>query len=762
MDIEFCIGGSADNFSGFQAIALYGNYDDNDIKKLDSWILTEEPSYRIKHTADFISYAVRDTRFLAPNGSRANRVTVEIRIARKAKLSNQSPLDLLNEIYNKFKSDYAVAIGEGINLRYKLKPEAANYDVITADFCKLVGNYSCDHPSDAGYVEMQGSATGFLCIETEDQLRDFFYDSQYPEFSNYSQIEIGKDCRSKVSADLIRIPEKIDVVVMVNGDKVATLTSLSKTCIISAKSTELEDYDTVRFTLGELRAKGGSISKTNSYSIVWDKDDGIVRCTLHGKPKNFKMKVEFQGDDAGVDRVIKSRQKLTLMIGSSERKTFYITGNPSSLNELLPANKIFDMNKKTLKQPIIIEGVKDWELKYDHESIDEDRITLYVDVQPKKASSKSEKPVSDFGSGVVRNKPTKYEKEDYGNVTVIEGSYFDNGNVDSDYERETANNKGVDEPTNGFKAWLADNRQKIALAAIALLVVAIACVIFYNQGDPTSAELRTKLCDAAIKGDAAQIAQAYNALSDNDKQAVKDYCVVADNISSETKKEIEDYKSKHKDEIKGDGAWAALCKQSQTIHQMTIPSETPSGGQTADDQKTGDQQTGGDQQNENQQTGGKQNGGKKVEDPKTVLAYLQKQEFDKAMQLTNDATDKLAIAVLKKNVGKFSKDFYSQRISKWKDWAVEIAQKYLLTDINAKIAVVGYEGVLSDNPGAVYSNIVGRFKEELALLDAKGLKATAHLRKMFPKDKPKRRNLEVYIKKLADDKKVTWDEFLNF
>ena len=178
------------------------------------------------------------------------------------------------------------------------------------------------------------------------------------------------------------------------------------------------------------------------------------------------------------------------------------------------------------------------------------------------------------------------------------------------------------------------------------------------------------------------------------------------------------------------------------------------------DQQTDNQQTGG-KKNENQQTGGKQNGAKKAEDPKTVLAYLQKQEFDMAMAATNRETDKLAIAVLKKNVGRFSKDFYSQRISKWKDWAVVIAQNYLIADINAKIAL-GYEGVLSDNPGAVYSNIVGRFKEELALLNAKGLNATWHLRKMFPKDRPKKRDLDVYARKLADDKKVTWNEFVKF
>ena len=791
MDIEFCIGGSSYNFSGFQPIAQRGSHTDDDIRKLDSWILTEEPTYRIKHSNKFISYAVRDTRFLAPNGNRPNRVTVEVRIDRKVKLGNgASPLDLVNAFYDKFRDQYAVAMGEGANRKFKLKPETADFDAISADFMKLLSQYKPVPASDAGYVEMRGASSGFLCIETEDKLRGFFRDTQYTAFERYSQIEIGKNCDAKVSPDLrnLEIPRKIEVDVYLNGKKKTTLQSDDESFTAYLPSTKLARYETVSFTLGELKDNGGTM-QDKDYIIELSPDERRIECTLHRISKRYKVCVLFVGDYKDVDDVNSTKKQLDVNIGDTSVK-IYVHSDSRSLVTNLVADAIFDARTENLKDISIAYGrdivrgsYGQYRVSYEDYDIDGDSITLKVNVTPqKKEPSKSK---SNYVPTSELNK--KIHKKGDEDVEVI-GDDIDRYNSryksslypDDDENIEVA-------PARKPGLFDMDNKSKILVfAAILIFGVVLGAVIVMfamnntdsgpKGGDADTVKTgktekkidpkRDALLTAVKKRDSDAIKKAYKDLSPADKDSVMYYFydlsgVAANEITNTAG--IQAYRDAHVSLIVSRG-WKELIFQNDSIQTLIALQllDEEAARNKEDDHKTtkGDEPTHQDPP------------APKNQDPpapkKSVLDYLKAKDFYGAKKAVgNNVIDEKAIAVLKRYC-KEDRPYtsYSTHMKAgWQDWAVSIAKEQLSSYIHGVIGETGegYSLTLTSNPGAARLKIEGDCNEAIALLNVKGQKASAHLKAMFPDSKiKKQKDLDKYTAKIPDGSKVDWSIISKF
>ena len=354
LEVQFIIAGSTLNQSGFSSIAQYGNYTEDDINALDSWRLTENPSFRIKHTPNFISYALRETRFLASDGNRQNRMTIEIRIAANKILANNvSPYALLKDMYTELTEHYAEKTPDG---RLRFKPSVNDMDAVTAHFREIIKKYPVEDRRGS-YIKMKtgDNITGFVCL-TDEQKEMFFRDTQYPEFANYSQIEIGKECAGLVHSELqnLEIPHEIRFVVY-EGNKSTgeILTNPSTKCTISKRATEEKEYTQCEFSLQELfEAHGGMLNKNGS-TIKIDYINSRVDCRLAEKDIMYTVSVVYDGN---------AQENAKNLFKSGRKKMFFNDDDLSFLaanggTKEYPASKVLQWDRPTL-EPGITDGFK--------------------------------------------------------------------------------------------------------------------------------------------------------------------------------------------------------------------------------------------------------------------------------------------------------------------------------------------------------------------------------------------------------------------
>ncbi|MCR4560849.1 MAG: hypothetical protein K5685_12295 [Bacteroidales bacterium] len=354
LEVQFIIAGSTLNQSGFSSIAQYGNYTEDDINALDSWRLTENPSFRIKHTPNFISYALRETRFLASDGNRQNRMTIEIRIAANKILANNvSPYTLLKDMYTELTEHYAEKTPDG---KLRFKPSVNDMDAVTAHFREIIKKYPVEDRRGS-YIKMKtgDNITGFVCL-VDEQKEMFFRDTQYPEFANYSQIEIGKECAGLVHSELqnLEIPREIRFEVY-EGNKSTgkILTNPSTKCTISKRATEEKEYTPCEFSLQELFEAHGGILHKDGATIEIDYIKSRINCRLAEKDIMYTVSVVYDGN---------AQENAKNLFKSGRKKMFFNDDDLSFLaanggTKEYPASKVLQWDRPTL-EPGITDGFK--------------------------------------------------------------------------------------------------------------------------------------------------------------------------------------------------------------------------------------------------------------------------------------------------------------------------------------------------------------------------------------------------------------------
>ncbi len=208
LGIQFCIAGCVKNADGFRTIASYGYYTDYDICQMDTRTLGETQVYSLRHTEYYISYSLRDNSILPIDSSRCEAFTFNIRIKRDLQLANQiSPYTVLIDMYKFFMSKYMTSTIDG-----KLRPTynvLDNTEEIYANIKKMLDKYSLQPRNNAMYIQMNPNGeTGTLCIPI-DRLEVFFRNTNYPEFAQYSSVEIGSACATSMNLRRLEIPRMI-------------------------------------------------------------------------------------------------------------------------------------------------------------------------------------------------------------------------------------------------------------------------------------------------------------------------------------------------------------------------------------------------------------------------------------------------------------------------------------------------------------------------------------------------------------------------
>ncbi len=287
------IAGTKQRRAGFAPLVTVGVLaGDEGANMYRSTMVAERPAYVVKHAETYILYQLID-RGAKPFDADANGVlSIALTISRNAQLAEgKSPFTLLDEVYKKFVETYMESTSDG---RLSFIDADCDNDI----FREIVSLYKLE-PRKSSYVTMaQQGLTGVVCVP-QDKLADFFANTQYKEFAQFKDVEIGVSCVAQVTQGLenLQIPLSENVYdIWVNGKPVGvSMQSPSDRYTATAESTSLYYYESVDFTLSELLSAPMNEVKKNGATISLDHQENRIICKL--KKTEIHYDLIYEWDD---------------------------------------------------------------------------------------------------------------------------------------------------------------------------------------------------------------------------------------------------------------------------------------------------------------------------------------------------------------------------------------------------------------------------------------------------------------------------------
>ena len=374
--IALRISGTKERQGGFIPLVSCGVLPGDESNNMDrTTLVKEKPTFVIKQTNEYILYNLFDL-FVTPFDNDVDgRFCIALAIPREAKLANkQSPYILLKEIYDTFRANY-------------MKPQGSRDSFINKDiddelFRQILEKYPLESRDAEPYVQMnpQGNP-GVVCVPT-DKLEEFFRDTQYPEFRNYKEIEVGSQCQNQVLGVLaqIEIPRPISYEVWQNGSNtLQTLYRSSDAFTTSVHDTAEYEFENVSFTLQELMDSPGKRLEKPSRKhvgsaaaiISLDEQRQRIDCVVNRMDIMYFIQLnELEGaafqDRASVENELKNGRIRILINGkeksayvggikASEAKSASVSLNPSETKDYkLAAKGVCDPIKRAFGISVII------------------------------------------------------------------------------------------------------------------------------------------------------------------------------------------------------------------------------------------------------------------------------------------------------------------------------------------------------------------------------------------------------------------------
>lgn len=288
----------------------------------------ERLSYKIRHGNTDITYTMTDVNVRSAKSSRGGRLVIGISIPCDMRLKDgKSPYWLLKDIYRTFVELHMTTGSDGFHT-FK------DQDLSNEPFKTLMDSYELEVRSTKGYrrmSEFNAGETGIVSVQTEESLAELMRDSQYPEFTGYSQIEAGLSCVPTVN---IRIPRPRKYRVYLNGVyKNVDLTD-ARDAFNSADyllDTKYQTWDHVGFQLEELL---DSLDGTlYGGRIRISKEEERIDCEVSKQDKRFEFTAEIKPalggspDNVGKARKALQEGKLSITLGGEDISDYFVSGD---------------------------------------------------------------------------------------------------------------------------------------------------------------------------------------------------------------------------------------------------------------------------------------------------------------------------------------------------------------------------------------------------------------------------------------------------
>ena len=340
--IALLIQGNVNSSGGMQPLVSVGLFPTEEIENLDvAPIIQESQSFKIKHCADYIIYNLTDTKVRPIGAARDGRLVIALAMPSRLQLAGgKSPYTLLKEIYTKFVSENMRPTDDGYHIFVSLEPD-------NEEFRTLLSQNSTEDRSSQVYIPMsQTGGKGVVQAATDEKLEALFRDSQYPEFRQFSEIEIGRTCQPTVN---IEIPRHREYKILLNG------TPINKKLVKGSDSFNSEDYlhegkyityigQHVAFTLSELINDEDGSMFDGRVTLHGE----TIECTVNQKPKEFKFKPEIRAS-LGNTLTQEDVDNLKKLLNSNNLRVMF---GGENINKAFLFNETIQANGEGVKLPL--------------------------------------------------------------------------------------------------------------------------------------------------------------------------------------------------------------------------------------------------------------------------------------------------------------------------------------------------------------------------------------------------------------------------
>lgn len=260
-------------------------------------LVSENPMCVVRHAKDYIVYELIDRKVRACDIDTLGALGIIMTVARDMQFADgKSPYEVLHEVYEKYRTSYMKRDSDGV---YRF----LDIDVNPDEFTEIVARYPLE-PRRGTYVEMNPAGmTATLCVQP-DKLPAFFRDTQYPEFSQFKEVEVGVSCATITGLNHLEIPRRKKYSVVVN-DLLKGNRKNAEGIFLSLPTDQFDVskllhntmdllYDNVFFTLSQLQENGGKLNIEKS-TVVIDEDKERIECSVHGGYRYYDMEYTLTG-----------------------------------------------------------------------------------------------------------------------------------------------------------------------------------------------------------------------------------------------------------------------------------------------------------------------------------------------------------------------------------------------------------------------------------------------------------------------------------
>ena len=398
--ITLYIGGTKQRQAGFADLAIIGVFPVGEFKNMDrATLIAEKPVWSIKHTSDYILYQLIDRRVKSFDADANGVLSIAITIPNDMQLADcKSPYSLLKTVYDKFRNEYMSPYSDGRDTFLDIKTE-------NEGFQEIISQYSLE-PRKGRYVVMNGTLTGTLCVP-QNKMEDLFRDSQYAEFANYKDIEIGSNCPTTMGLELLEIPRPVSYEIYVKGIRQPeSLSKLSDAYITRLNDTEDYKYQNISFTLGDLMASENGIYTQGASSVKLDKENRRILCDVQRVEIRYKGTLRFIGKQGNKDIVKRAIEngEIRINFGSSNLMDYQTSGLEFELPAKLLRNTSFSITPNKTRQGFILSVIP---------SIEQELQSITIEVTIREEEKKvvpSSVPVTHSGNK-NGNKSSGYNKQ---------------------------------------------------------------------------------------------------------------------------------------------------------------------------------------------------------------------------------------------------------------------------------------------------------------------------------------------------------------
>ncbi|MCH5328137.1 MAG: hypothetical protein J1E02_03875, partial [Coprobacter sp.] len=296
--ISLLIGGNPRRKGGFSPLAIIGttpvdpNTLVNNMYRASTIAQKEKLYYIIQHASQYIQYQFIDINIQLSDSDTLGTLNISLFIDRGVQLAGgQSPYTLLKRVHDTFCSRCMTPTADG---GYRF----TGNDIDPKIFNAIVREFAVE-PRTTSYVLMNGSLSAIMCI-APDKLEDFFRDTQYPEFKDYKDIEIGSACQELTGAFAhlasLPIPRPIPYHVIINvagTPTTKTLTLPTDRLTTKREDTPTKIYPSVSCTLEEILNK-----KAIDHADIVILDRHQIKCTVIPTERKYNIKIDWTAVDS--------------------------------------------------------------------------------------------------------------------------------------------------------------------------------------------------------------------------------------------------------------------------------------------------------------------------------------------------------------------------------------------------------------------------------------------------------------------------------